>query len=91
MFVDVHTTEGQDASCLFIELLTQMGARCVRQWSWNPAHAGISNGNSADGHGGVQKIGITHVVFKDGGKRTLEKVRESNGVVLCVGVAWVLE
>jgi len=79
VFVDVHTTEGADASVLFTELLTQMGAKCLKSWNWNP--------NSEDG----SKIGITHVVFKDGGKRTLEKARETNGVVSCVGVGWVLE
>jgi hypothetical protein len=79
VFVDVHTTEGADASTLFTELLTQMGARCVKSWNWN--------GNGEDG----SKIGITHVVFKDGGKRTLEKAKETNGVVQCVGVGWVLE
>ncbi|TVY88920.1 hypothetical protein LAWI1_G007237 [Lachnellula willkommii] len=79
VFVDVHTTEGADASVLFTELLTQMGARCIKSWSWN--------GNGEDG----SKIGITHVVFKDGGKRTLEKARETNGVVSCVGVGWVLD
>ncbi|KAE9367097.1 hypothetical protein N431DRAFT_385289 [Stipitochalara longipes BDJ] len=80
VFVDVHTTEGADASTLFTELLTQMGARCVKRWDWN------SNGEEASG-----KIGITHVVFKDGGKRTLEKAKETNGVVSCVGVGWVLD
>ncbi len=79
VFVDVYTSEGADASALFTELLAQMGARCVKNWSWN--------GNLEDGG----KIGITHVVFKDGGKRTLEKVRETGGVVSCVGVGWVLE
>lgn len=101
--VDVHTTEGADASGIFLELLTQMGARCVKQWTWNPR---ASFGGSLEGTGSGQpesldsshesttpgsKVGITHVVFKDGGKRTLEKVRESKGVVLCVGVGWVLE
>jgi hypothetical protein len=80
VFVDVHTTEGADASTLFTELLTQMGARCVKRWDWN------GNGDESS-----NKIGITHVVFKDGGKRTLEKVKETNGVVSCVGVGWVLE
>jgi len=78
-FVDVHTSEGADASSIFTELLTQMGARCVKSWNWN--------GNSEDG----SKIGITHVIFKDGGKRTLEKSRATGGVVSCVGVGWVLE
>ena len=84
VFVDVHTSEGADASRVFLELLTQMGARCVRSWPWNPS-------NDAKGESSSSKIGITHVVYKDGGKRTLEKVRESNGIVQCVGVNWVLE
>ncbi|PBP26370.1 hypothetical protein BUE80_DR002585 [Diplocarpon rosae] len=79
VFVDVHTSEGADASALFTELLTQMGARCVKTWNWNR--------NAED----TSKIGITHVVFKDGGKRTLERAKETNGVVSCVGVGWVCE
>ena len=95
--VDVHTTEGADASGIFIDLLTQMGARCVKQWHWNPR---ASMGSSLDSSASPQeaspevtasKVGITHVVYKDGGKRTLEKVRNSNGLVHCVGVGWVLE
>ena len=97
VYVDVHTTEGADASGIFVDLLTQMGARCVKQWNWNPRASlgGALNsyaspqGNSPDVSN--NKIGITHVVYKDGGKRTLEKVRSSNGVVQCVGVGWVLE
>jgi len=97
VFVDVHTTEGADASGIFVDLLTQMGARCVKQWNWNPrASIGISLDSTASPQRtspdvSASKIGITHVVYKDGGKRTLEKVRSSNGVVLCVGVGWVLE
>ena len=93
VFVDVHTTEGADASGIFVELLSQMGARCVKQWTWNPR---ASLGPSAQTPSNYQatpsgKVGITHVVYKDGGKRTLQKVRESKGLVLCVGVGWVLE
>lgn len=84
VFVDVHTTEGADASDIFVELLSQMGARCVKTWTWNPT-------NRADGEASSAKAGITHVVYKDGGKRTLEKVRWANGLVHCVGVSWVLE
>jgi hypothetical protein len=92
VFVDVHTTEGADASAVFVELLGQMGARCVKTWNWNPNSVTSPEAGSADqSSNGSSKIGITHVVFKDGGKRTLEKVRESKGVVLCVGVGWVLE
>ncbi|OTA68539.1 hypothetical protein K449DRAFT_323561 [Hypoxylon sp. EC38] len=84
IFVDVHTSEGADASTIFVELLTQMGARCVKSWPWNPT-------SPANGDGSIAKVGITHVVYKDGGKRTLEKVRETGGVVQCVGVGWVLD
>lgn len=86
VYVDVHTSEGSDASGIFVELLTQMGARCVKSWPWNP-----SSPPGPDGALAASRIGITHVVYKDGGKRTLEKVRESGGVVQCVGVSWVLE
>ncbi|VUC30011.1 unnamed protein product [Clonostachys rosea] len=82
--VDVHTSEGADASGIFAELLTQMGARCVKTWHWNPSSLSGEDASSS-------KIGITHVVYKDGGKRTLEKVRQTDGVVQCVGVSWVLD
>ncbi|KAB5584795.1 hypothetical protein GE09DRAFT_1068264 [Coniochaeta sp. 2T2.1] len=84
VFVDVHTSDGADASGIFVELLAQMGARCVKTWSWNPSSPPQDSAQQS-------KVGITHVVYKDGGKRTLEKVRESNGVVQCVGVSWVLD
>ena len=90
VFVDVHTSEGADASTVFVELLSQMGARCVKSWPWNPNSNG-ADANAGDPSTATSKIGITHVVYKDGGKRTMEKVRESNGVVQCVGVGWVLE
>ncbi|MCJ1471792.1 hypothetical protein MMC13_000433 [Lambiella insularis] len=99
VFVDVHTTEGADASGIFVELLAQMGAKCVKKWAWNPRascntteeSANLSLSGSPSESASSKKVGITHVVFKDGGKRTLEKVRESCGLVLCVGVSWVLD
>ncbi|KAL4947619.1 hypothetical protein BDW69DRAFT_110370 [Aspergillus filifer] len=88
VFVDVHTTEGEDASGIFIELLQSMGARCIRNWSWNPRMSVSPEESEASVNG---KVGITHVVFKDGGVRTLEKVRQASGLVKCVGVGWVLD
>ena len=87
VYVEVHTTEGADASGVYVDLLTQMGARCVREWRWNP-RASIGG---AEDSANPSKVGITHVVYKDGGKRTLEKVRDTKGEVWCVGVRWVLE
>lgn len=91
VYVDVHTSEGADASAVFVELLGQMGAKCVKSWGWNPSTMSPPGGVISPETAESAKVGITHVVFKDGGKRTLEKVRETNGVVLCVGVGWVLE
>lgn len=91
VYVDVHTSEGADASAVFVELLNQMGAKCVKSWGWNPNIMSPPGGVISPETAESAKVGITHVVFKDGGKRTLEKVREANGVVLCVGVGWVLE
>ena len=87
VYVEVHTTEGADASGVYVDLLNQMGAKCVRDWRWNP-RASISMAEDAQTPG---KVGITHVVYKDGGKRTLEKVRDTKGDAWCVGVRWVLE
>ncbi|KAJ5201954.1 uncharacterized protein N7498_006617 [Penicillium cinerascens] len=88
--VDVHTTEGEDASGIFLELLQQMGARCVKSWSWNPGSS-LSPVDGADPTEANSKVGITHVVYKDGGLRTLEKVKHAGGLVKCVGVNWVLD
>lgn len=88
VFVDAHTTEGEDASGIFVELLQQMGAKCVKTWSWNP-RLSLSPMDGVDLKD--NKVGITHVVYKDGGVRTLEKVRQAAGLVKCVGVGWVLE
>jgi hypothetical protein len=94
VFVDVYTSEGADASGVYIDLLTQMGAKCVKDWRWNP-RASIAGANAAEEGPNSAKagnaVGITHVVYKDGGKRTLEKVRDAKGEVCCVGVRWVLE
>ncbi len=84
VFVDVHTTEGADASGIFRRASDADGCQMRHKWSWNPASPPRADRSSS-------KVGITHVVYKDGGKRTLEKVRESGGVVHCVGVSWVLD
>lgn len=84
VFVDVHTAEGIDAGRIFVDILVRMGARCVKSWPWNPT-------SLSGGEPDISRVGITHVVYKDGGKRTLEKVIESKGAVHCVGVSWILE
>ena len=86
VFVDVHTSEGADASGIFVDLLQQMGATVRSTWNWNPSPFEDDTSEALE-----PKVGITHVVFKDGGKRTMEKVRQAKGAVFCVGVGWVLE
>jgi hypothetical protein len=94
---DIHTSEGSDASAFYIDMLTSMGARCIKEWRWNPraSFAAAVNPESAENEAESealsQAVGVTHVVYKDGGKRTLEKVRLAKGQVLCVGVSWVLD
>lgn len=86
---DIHTSDGMDASAFYIDTLMTMGARVVKEWRWNPrASAAASEQDQAEV---PLSPGITHVVYKDGGKRTLEKVRSARGQVLCVGVGWVLD
>lgn len=81
VFVDVYTSEGADASAAFVEALRGLGAKVLKSWNWNPNSTGSAEGE--------RKVGITHVVFKDGSPRTLQKLKDSQGVVLCVGVGWV--
>ena len=92
---DIHTSEGMDASAFYIDILTSMGARVVKDWRWNPRASIVPSSSSKEDQSEAQgpsvNPGITHVVYKDGGKRTLERVRSANGQVLCVGVGWVLD
>lgn len=74
-FVDVKTADGDDASAPFSESLKNLGARVVKQWTWNGDE--------------VEKVGITHVIFKQGGPRTLAKVKLAKGAVKCVGLGWI--
>ncbi|KAI1434101.1 hypothetical protein GGR50DRAFT_445928 [Xylaria sp. CBS 124048] len=84
VYVEVHASDGEDVSRHFVELLTEMGAHCVEAWPWTPTRSAEGVLNSAD-------IGITHVIFKDGSKETVDKIVQANGFVHCVGVGWVLD
>jgi hypothetical protein len=74
-FVDVKTADGDAASAPFAESLRNLGARVVKQWGWNGED--------------VDKVGITHVIYKEGGARTLAKVKCAKGAVKCVGLGWI--
>jgi len=74
-FVDVKTSDGDDASAPFVETLKKLGARVAKYWNWS--------GDDMD------KVGITHVIFKQGGPRTLAKVKLARGRVKCVSLGWI--
>ena len=90
VYVDVHTSEGADASSIFVDLLTSMGAKCVREWRWNAnGRASLTGDAIVAGSAETAAVdpGITHVVYKDGGVRTLEKVRAVNKLMDGMGQA----
>lgn len=107
VFLDIRTAEGEEASACYQQLLGEMGARCVKQWVWNPDAGCRTSQQDGSGkedellvvrktsrrrtEGANANVGITHVVFKDGNVRTMEKVRAAAGIVQCVTVRWVLE
>jgi hypothetical protein len=74
-YVDVRTADGDDAGAPFSDALRTLGAKVVRHWSWNGEE--------------VDRMAITHVIFKQGGPRTLSKVKMAKGAVKCVGLGWI--
>ncbi|KAF8243004.1 hypothetical protein K440DRAFT_638015 [Wilcoxina mikolae CBS 423.85] len=79
VFVDAYTNDGGNCAETFEKMLKGMGSKVLKQWNWNPDSASPG------------KVGITHVVFKDGSPRTLQKVKATKGLVSCVTLAWVME
>ncbi len=101
--VDCRTSDGEDASEIFRELVIQLGAKVVKNWTWMRQSILVDSDQTTgfaedQSHGSFkeigpsgQKVAVTHVIFKDGSERTLDKVRGLNGQVHCVGVRWLLE
>lgn len=79
IYLDIKTSDGDDASVLYSDALRKLGAKVVQKWNWVPYSKSTS------------KQCVTHVVYKDGSDKTLSKVRETKGSVKCVSVAWILE
>jgi len=69
VYVDVRTSEGADASAIYIDLLSALGAKVVKDWKDN----------------------LTHIVYKDGSPKILEKARLSELDIKVVGVSWPLD
>ena len=74
-YVDVRTADGDDAGAPFADTLRTLGAKVVRHWTWNGEEA--------------ERTALTHVIFKEGGPRTLSKVKMAKGAVKCVGLGWI--
>lgn len=74
-YVDVRTADGDDAGAPFADALRTLGAKVVRHWTWNGEEA--------------ERMALTHVIFKEGGPRTLSKVKMAKGAVKCVGLGWI--
>lgn len=101
--VDCRTSDGEDASEIFRELVIQLGAKVVKNWTWMRQSILVDSDQTISfaedqSHGDFkevgqsgQKVAVTHVIFKDGSERTLDKVRGLNGKIHCVGVRWLLE
>ncbi|KAA8910633.1 hypothetical protein FN846DRAFT_775018 [Sphaerosporella brunnea] len=79
VYVDAYTNDGGDCCETFSKMLRCMGAKVLKQWNWNPDSATPG------------KVGITHVVFKDGSPRTLAKVKAAGALVSCVALMWVIQ
>ena len=77
VFIDVHP---DTTSMKLVGSLQGMGAKTATEWIQSPDH-GVT---------GTARIGISHVVFQGGSPETLQKVKESQGDVICVGVEWVI-
>lgn len=77
VFIDVHP----DTTLMkLVGSLQGMGAKAVTKWVQDPDHGGT----------GTTRVGISHVVFQGGSHQTLQKVKESQGIVVCVGAEWVI-
>ncbi|KAJ9650420.1 hypothetical protein H2198_010277 [Neophaeococcomyces mojaviensis] len=74
VYVDVRTSEGADASAIYIDLLSNLGASIIKEWK--------------------ESSPLTHIIYKDGNPKTLEKIRlaaADGRDIKCVGVSWPLD
>jgi hypothetical protein len=83
-FVDVRTTDGEDASPIFVEMLKSLGARVSRlQMRWR---------HSADCQVLTRPTeNVTHIVYKSGRPTTLAWYRkqDEDERPKVVGISWV--
>lgn len=86
VYVDCRSTENMNSSEHFSTSLTELGAKTLKRWNWNPETQRTPSKRI--------KVGLTHVVFFGGSVRTLKKVKEARKLgihVECVGLSWVAQ
>ena len=74
VYIDVRTSEGADATAIYIDLLSNLGAKVIKEWK--------------------ESSSLSHVIYKDGNPKTLEKLRTASADeknVKCIGVSWLLD
>lgn len=86
VYVDCKSAEYTDAAQHFSSMLSELGAKTLLRWNWNPETQTTPSR--------LPKVGLTHVVFFEGTIRTLKKVRAARKLGLdikCVGLSWVMQ
>lgn len=86
VYVDCISSNSGKSRDHFDRILSQLGAKTLKRWNWNPETQGTPSKRP--------RVGLTHVVFFGGSARTLKKVRAARkmGVqVQCVGLSWVMQ
>lgn len=104
-YLDIKTTDNNDASSSFKYILTELGATIKDKWNWSaPCLLDTSkNLNKSLGTNdayGFQSIGITHVIWRSGCPKILEKIKAANNYlekinetrkIHCVGIGWIMK
>ncbi|QSL64978.1 hypothetical protein MERGE_002282 [Pneumocystis wakefieldiae] len=97
-YLDIKAMDNNDASLSFKCILTELGAMIKEKWNWSAPSADTLI--RMDGSHSFQDIGITHVIWRSGSAKILEKVKEANNYlekineprkIHCVGINWVMK
>ncbi|EMR10185.1 hypothetical protein PNEG_01459 [Pneumocystis murina B123] len=97
-YLDIKAMDNNDASLSFKCILTELGAMIKEKWNWSVPSADMLI--RMDDAYGFQSIGITHVIWRSGSTKILEKVKAANDYlekineprkIHCVGINWIMK
>ncbi|KTW29823.1 hypothetical protein T552_01028 [Pneumocystis carinii B80] len=97
-YLDIKAMDNNDASLSFKCILTELGATIKEKWNWTAPSTDMLI--RMDNSNGFQSIGITHVVWRSGSTKILEKVKAANNYlekinesrkIHCVGINWIMK